>query len=134
MSERLEADQLKDHVGREVDVTFRGRVLLDMTGDLFIDATAVAIGQSVIRTATSVTLVPLPVPDEPERIGSVVSVVVPNVSYPTYYARRFTRTDKDDCAPWMDLRSLDEHDWHSVVHGYGTPVEVTVVSEGVPNE
>lgn len=134
MSERLEADQLKDHVGREVDVTFRGRVLLDMTGDLFIDATAVAIGQSVIRTATSVTLVPLPVPDEPERIGSVVSVVVPNVSYPTYYVRRFTRTDKDDCAPWMDLRSLDEHDWHSVVHGYGTPVEVTVVSEGVPNE
>ncbi len=128
MTDRIAPKQLREHVGRDVEVTFRGK----------IDPSGITYGPE-LRFASNclaldygeITLLPMPVPGEPHHIGAVVSVTVPNVSYPTYYVRRFTRTDKDAAAPWMDLRSLDEMDWHSVVHGYGTPVDVQVLSEGV---
>ena len=132
MSEQITPDQLGDHVGREVEVTMRGRIV-DTASPCIVNAAAGGNWYpSALRAMdTTITLLPAPVPDEPTGLGAVVEVVIPNVSYPTHYVRRYPRTDVDDCAPWMDLRSLDEHDWHSVVHGYGTTVEITVIHPGV---
>ena len=128
MSEQITPDQLGEHVGREVEVTLRGTI--DEMAHVL--SGAVGISDYFIKEANAtITLIPAPVPDEPTGLGAVVEVVIPDVSYPTHYVRRCEQTENDDAAPWVNLTSLVDNDWRGVVHGYGTPVEVTVIHPGV---
>ena len=127
MSEQITPDQLGEHLGREVEMTMRGRIV-DAASPCIVSV----LRQSSLReNGATITLLPAPVPDEPTGLGAVVEVVIPDVSYPTHYVRRCEQTENDDAAPWVNLTSLVDNDWRGVVHGYGTPVEVTVIHPGV---
>lgn len=127
MSEQITPDQLGEHLGREVEMTMRGRIV-----DAASPCIVAVLRQSSLReNGATITLLPAPVPDEPTGLGAVVEVVIPDVSYPTHYVRRCEQTENDDAAPWVNLTSLVDNDWRGVVHGYGTPVEVTVIHPGV---
>ena len=130
MSEQITPHQLGDHVGREVEVTFKGTIRHGGAGITLSDGSWWP--PDFLRSESStITLLPRPVPDEPTGLGAVVEVVIPDVSYPTHYVRRCEQTENDDAAPWVNLTSLVDNDWRGVVHGYGTPVEVTVIHPGV---
>ena len=132
MSEQITPDQLGEHLGREVEMTMRGRIV-DAASPCIVNAAAGGNWYpSTLRAMEiTITLLPAPVPDEPTGLGAVVEVVIPDVSYPTHYVRRCEQTENDDAAPWVNLTSLVDNDWRGVVHGYGTPVEVTVIHPGV---
>ena len=75
MSEQITPHQLGDHVGREVEMTMRGRIV-DAASPCIVNAAAGGNWYpSALRAMEiTITLLPAPVPDEPP-VGTVVRKV-----------------------------------------------------------
>jgi len=71
MNTQITPDQLGDHVGREVEVRMRAKIV----GDGYLNFPDSRWHRSALMSnKATITLLPAPVPDEPTGLGAVVEV------------------------------------------------------------
>lgn len=123
MSEQITPHQLGDHVGREVEMTMRGRIV-DAASPCIVNAAAGGNWYpSTLRAMdTTITLLPPPVPDEPTGLGAVV-----RVDESSGESSIITRTNNAAGYPWYS----DEHGWKDWEMFTASYAVLTVIHPGV---
>ena len=118
MSEQITPHQLGEHVGREVEMTMRGRIV-DAASPCIVNAAAGGNWYpSTLRAVkATITLLPPPVPDEPPAGAVVRKVATGEVGY----------RDDSDSQPWFvseaDGRYVGSFDWEIWIDP-GDPIQI----------
>ena len=120
MSTQITPDQLGEHVGREVEVTMRGKIL-DNRGIAFRGGW-MWVGDTLASADAKITLLPAPVPDEPTGLGAVV-----RVDESSGESSIITRTNNAAGYPWYS----DEHGWKDWEMFTASYAVLTVIHPGV---
>jgi len=126
MSERIAVGKLQDNVGREVEVTFRGKIVRDTR--VYVDTPGLTLEARHLWASERITLIPFALPPEPQGLGAIVTVTTFTESTPITFVR-VPQAGGSRPRPWLYGESDTRYTWDAITAWEG--VQITVLSEGV---